>query len=129
MSYRQYRAISTAAQRSFARGKEFGGWLLDDGGVEWRKGGGSDHIDLSPKPKNAILGFHTHPGNPATGQPSLSDLLRGHNVHKSNMWVIGRASFYSHGGSFRSNWFDYSTLGSSSRFNPFYFNYYFNHGN
>jgi RHS repeat-associated protein len=60
-SYKQYSEISLASQRSFARGKEYGGWILDNGDVEMWPIGGKDYIDSTPMPDNAIAEFHTHP--------------------------------------------------------------------
>jgi hypothetical protein len=63
LTFKQYRKISVTAQRSFSRGKEKGGWLLDNGDVDiWKTKSGKDYIEIPEnKPTNAIGSFHTHP--------------------------------------------------------------------
>ncbi len=60
LKYSGFRKISIATQRSFARNKEIGGWILDDGRVGkitfTEKLGGP----ISGKPHNARSAFHTH---------------------------------------------------------------------
>lgn len=101
----QFRTISTAMQRSFARGKEYGGWIMDDGTIDMRyKGQTRKSIDLGfDKPKGAIGVFHTHPNlspSSAEFQWSLShgkmDLSLNNVFWKTNSWVFGRQNVYSH---------------------------------
>ncbi len=61
LSYKQFRAVSFAAQRSFFWGKEYGGWFLRDGGVEMWPRGTKDSILPTAMPQNAVEEFYTHP--------------------------------------------------------------------
>lgn len=60
-TYKQYNKVSVASQRSFARGKEFGGWILDDDIQMWTERADGNSIQPSPRPSNTIGEFHTHP--------------------------------------------------------------------
>lgn len=63
LSRKQFNVISRLVQRSFVRGKEYGGWLEPDGSISWAKGTqvdtGKDPAVKSP----GALSFHTHPNN------------------------------------------------------------------
>ena len=87
-----FRKISVASQRSFARGKEAGGWILDDGNVGKIIYGDRDGINNFPKnPGNGIANFHTHPNDPGTIQfHSTTDLDGEKNVN----YVIGWSEIY-----------------------------------
>ena len=62
ISREQFEVMSTSAQKSFVRGKEYGGWLLKNGGVEMWETGEDKKIKIKfPMPTDAVGDFHTHP--------------------------------------------------------------------
>ena len=96
-SYKQYRKISVASQRSFAREKEFGGWITnDDVLIDSPLGRGKDFHTPSTKPNSAIGRFHTHPNSVKTGyleSHSSSDFAVA-SVQNVNSYVIGRENIF-----------------------------------
>jgi hypothetical protein len=69
----QFEVMSTAAQKSFVRGREYGGWLLSDGTVDmWDLGKQASVNPRYPAPRNAIGDFHTHPGIGVDSKTGLS---------------------------------------------------------
>ena len=96
-SYKQYRKISVASQRSFAREKEFGGWIAnDDVLIDSPLGRGKDFHTPSTKPNSAIGRFHTHPNSVKTGyleSHSSSDFAVA-SVQNVNSYVIGRENIF-----------------------------------
>jgi len=64
LKYSGFRKISVATQRSFAWGKEAGGWILNDGTVGKIAYGDGGSVTLPPRPGNAASNFHTHPNQP-----------------------------------------------------------------
>jgi len=87
------RKISVASQRSFARGREAGGWILNNGDVGNVAYGKKAGVNLPSKPGNAIANFHTHPNDPRYIQyHSLTDLVGENNVN----YVIARSNIYRH---------------------------------
>ena len=96
-SYKQYRKISVASQRSFAREKEFGGWITnDDVLIDSPLGRGKDFHKPSAKPDNAIGRFHTHPNS------VKADYIESHSpsdfavasVQNVTSYVIGRENIF-----------------------------------
>jgi len=96
-SYKQYRKISVASQRSFAREKEFGGWITnDDVLIDPSSGRGKDFHKPSAKPNNAIGRFHTHPNS------VKADYIESHSpsdfavasVQNVTSYVIGRENIF-----------------------------------
>ncbi|MBW2961951.1 RHS repeat-associated core domain-containing protein [Mesonia aestuariivivens] len=62
LTFKQFSKISYASQKSFARGEEYGGWILDDGSIEmWTERSGKNFIQPTKRPSNTIGEFHTHP--------------------------------------------------------------------
>ncbi|GGN10754.1 hypothetical protein GCM10010967_53270 [Dyadobacter beijingensis] len=98
MSRKQFEAVSVAAQRSFTRGREFGGWLLDDGSVEMFPTGGKDRIFPQDKPNNATASFHTHPNLGVTWQEthSSADIYFNNNISRLPSTVVGRQNIFWH---------------------------------
>ena len=97
-SYKQYRKISTASQRSFAREKEFGGWITnDDVLIDPSSGRGKDFHTPSTKPNSAIGRFHTHPNSVRADyieSHSPSDIVTAGFVQKVDSYVIGRENIF-----------------------------------
>ena len=97
-SYKQYRKISTASQRSFAREKEFGGWITnDDVLIDPSSGRGKDFHTPSTKPNSAIGRFHTHPNSVKADyieSHSPSDIVTAGFVQKVDSYVIGRENIF-----------------------------------
>jgi RHS repeat-associated protein len=87
-----FRKISVATQRSFARGREVGGWILNNGDVGKLVYGGRAGISQMPnRPQNAVANFHTHPNDPYTVQyHSSTDLIGEKDVN----YVIGWSKIY-----------------------------------
>ena len=96
LSKKQFRAISIASQRSFARGKEFGGWLLSNEDVEMWNPGEKAKIKPTPKPGNETGFFHTHPNWGKNWQESHStaDITVNNVYAKTDSYVIGRQNVY-----------------------------------
>ena len=105
LTRKQYRGMSLAAQRSFARGKEWGGWLLEGGGIELDPGLGTRfETNRGPMPENAVARFHTHPNigvGRVDGVPtyfpephSPRDIGITRYLLKVNSYVIGRQNTY-----------------------------------
>ena len=119
MSYKQFRAMSTAAQKSFARGREFGGWLLEGGGVEMWKPGSRSGITPTAVPDNVLMSFHTHPNAGGNWNPDFSPPDIDYNIANNvSEYVISRQTVYAHSppGRFTFN------LGSNHRYSPYKFN-------
>ncbi|MDO9154107.1 MAG: RHS repeat-associated core domain-containing protein [Paludibacter sp.] len=122
LTKRQFDAMSRAAQKSFTRGREYGGWLTSDGKVEmWAKG---SRAGLTPtaKPANANGFFHTHPnqGGGWVEMHSPQDISYNNGYAKVDSYVIGRQNVYLQ----RS--MQASLMLSSNRYyNPYPFNTYF----
>jgi RHS repeat-associated protein len=98
LSYRQFSAISTAAQRSFARGIEFGGWLLENGDMVMWEGEATETSikPTMPRPKGTWAEFHTHP----TGGPAWFDHSSPLDMQLATpgikQYVVGRESFWAY---------------------------------
>jgi hypothetical protein len=91
-NYRQYYKISVVNQRSFAWGREGGGWITDKnvGKIVY---GEADNVKLPPKPNNAKANFHTHPHNPEGIEwHSIADVYGEKNIN----YVIGWENMYKH---------------------------------
>lgn len=100
-TYKQFRKMSVASQRSFSRGKEFGGWILDNGDVSmWTERVSGSSIQLSTRPSNTIGEFHTHPnlGGTWVEQHSPTDMTAA--VDPS--YVIGRQNLWFYNPSLKS---------------------------
>ena len=68
-NWKQFRKLAQATQRSFARGREDGGWITKDDVILNPRMGSKNTIkgdNWAPMPKDAIARFHTHP-NIGTG--------------------------------------------------------------
>ncbi|NLR63312.1 RHS repeat-associated core domain-containing protein [Chitinophaga varians] len=64
LTRKQFAIISKLVQRSFARGKEYGGFVNADGTVTWSKGGKSTMTGYEEaRHADAKFSFHTHPNN------------------------------------------------------------------
>lgn len=60
----QYNKLSRLMQRSFVNGKEYGGWLNDDGSITANKTNLIDFHEDNTSPLNGnSINFHTHPNN------------------------------------------------------------------
>lgn len=121
MSRKQFNAVSVAAQRSFARGQEFGGWLLDDGSVEMFPTGSKDKIYPQAKPNNATSSFHTHPNLGATWYEthSSTDIHFNNNISRLPSMVVGRQNMFWHVPNQNP-----TLLHSNATLNPYPFNTY-----
>lgn len=89
----QFDKISLAAQRSFARGKEYGGWILDNGDIEmWTGKATVKSSTPSRRPENAIAEFHTHPriGGKSIESHSPDDKK----AARVTSYVVGRQNIY-----------------------------------
>ncbi len=95
-THKQFRKISVASQRSFARGKEFGGWFLENGDVLMWKPGEKAGITPTPKPNNATGFFHSHPnwGGSWVEMHSPVDISANNSWAKVNSYVIGRQNVW-----------------------------------
>jgi hypothetical protein len=60
VSFRQYLAMQADFQRSRFWGKEYGGYLMNNGSVQRVGAGASSQIDLGAAPNGAIAEYHTH---------------------------------------------------------------------
>ncbi len=122
-TYKQFRKISVASQRSFARGKEFGGWILDNGDVELWKPGHKSGITPTSKPGNATGFFHSHPntGGSWVEAHSPADISYNNSYAKTNSYVIGRQNVW-----LQTPEASTSILFSGSHlyFNTYLYNYY-----
>ena len=91
-NYKQFRKISVATQRSFARGREHGGWITENDVVINPKMGEIDYIPndrWAPRPDNAIADFHTHPniGSGYTANfsgPDIQSIKSGYTLSQLN---------------------------------------------
>ena len=122
MSKKQFNAVSVASQRSFARGQEFGGWLLDDGSVEMFPRGNRTEIEPQSKPAGAFSSFHTHPNAGGSWREFHSNADIGFDNYSSKLpsLVIGRQNVYYH-----SPFQNSSFLFSSQILAPYHFSQYF----
>jgi RHS repeat-associated protein len=96
LTYGGFSKLNTAIQRSFAWGREVGGWILDNGNVGDLAYGSfaKHHVDLSNVPNNAKYEFHTHYINDSERaylQHSPADLEA---IYPS--FVITRGTIYSY---------------------------------
>ena len=64
ISYRQYTAMQADFQRSRFWGREYGGYLLEGGGVHKVGAGANSQIDLGAAPNGAFAEYHTHWDSP-----------------------------------------------------------------
>ncbi len=97
LTRKQYRGMSLAAQRSFARGKEWGGWLTDDGGIVMDPSlGERAQTNRGPMPDNAVARFHTHPnlGNGYVESHSVRDIGLTKFMFNMDSYVVGRQNTY-----------------------------------
>jgi len=95
LKYSGFHKISAAAQRSFAWGKEAGGWILNDGTVGEIVYGSDHSVNLPSKPANALSNFHTHPEtDPFKYQQmhSPTDVMGEKNVN----YVIAQRNIFKH---------------------------------
>jgi len=60
ISYRQYTTMQADFQRSRFWGKEYGGYLIEGGGVHRVSSGTSTQIDMGTTPNGAFAEYHTH---------------------------------------------------------------------
>jgi|GEM_PF-199445 len=113
----QFRVISRSMQRSFSRGKEYGGWLMEDGSVQMFPEGSNHAISPGLKPEGARSMFHTHPSTGSNWLPSHSpdDLVNNKYIWKTMSWVYGRQNIYGNFHTF-SNPF---TLSNNKLFSPY----------
>jgi RHS repeat-associated protein len=65
LTRKQFNVLSRLTQKSFVKGKEFGGYLTEDGDIVYSssKGAGKNMFNDPRRPGNAVLSFHTHPNN------------------------------------------------------------------
>ena len=126
-NYRQFYKISVATQRSFAWGREAGGWILDHGKMGKIAYGGRASLTMPPKPDNASEWFHTHPnwGKSWVESHSSVDINVNNTQVKLNSYVIGRQNVY-----FQRPMGNSLFLYSNTNFNPYpYYNFNFWFGN
>jgi len=121
LSRKQFNAFSRASQKSFTRGREFGGWLTTDGDVQWWNKGAGASVSPTPKPSNAFGEFHTHPnqGGGWIEWHSPGD-IRGSNADGTFSYVIGRRNYYT----YRPGALGPLLGGANSYFSPYPYNYY-----
>ncbi len=122
-SRKQFNTMTRATQKSFTRGKEYGGWLLANGSIEMWQPGHRSGITPTARPSNAVGFFHTHPNaGPNWIEPhSGADIAFNNSVARVNSYVIGRSNFYlqvPHGQS--------TLLSGNHYFNPYIFNPFYN---
>ena len=75
-NYRQFRKLSYAAQKSFARGREHGGWITEDDVILNPKMGEKATIPpdrWAPRPGKVATQFHTHPNRGGDYSPNFSN--------------------------------------------------------
>ena len=109
-----FRKINVASQRSFARGREAGGWVLRNGDVGKVNYGKKAGVTLPAKPTNATANFHTHPNSSKYIQyHSLTDIVGETNQN----YVISRQNIYVH---------DPSTSPLPSNYNTYTQSYIYN---
>ncbi len=82
ISYRQYTAMQADFQRSRFFDREYGGYLLEGGGVHRVGAGNSYDIDLGIVPDGAYAEYHTHWDRP--GVEIVQDVKGGPWMHKSD---------------------------------------------
>ena len=122
-NYRQYRAASVAAQRSFARGVEGGGWIRSKKMGMWPYGTDRS-IEATDRPNDPKGFFHTHPNKGANWTPGHgTDDFIINNTHRDfglPSYVIGRNDVY-----FQAPFTtDSHLLFPSAPFNPYPYYYY-----
>ncbi|MDI9340016.1 MAG: RHS repeat-associated core domain-containing protein [Sediminibacterium sp.] len=117
----QFNIVSRSSQKSFTRGKEYGGWLTADGGVEMFPHGKQAEIKPQAKPSGATGFFHTHPNTGGTWVEihSPADIRFNDNYALVPSLVIGRQSVY-----IQQPGQTPSRFSSNYIFNPYPFNYY-----
>jgi RHS repeat-associated protein len=122
-TYNQHYRISAAAQRSFAWGKETGGWILDNGEVEFWKMIARDGINPTPKPSNAIDFFHSHPnwGRDWIEMHSPEDINFNNTYAYMSSFVIGRQNVWIQNPRFQPYIFFNN---SQTYFNTYSYNFY-----
>lgn len=140
----QYNIISRSAQKSFVTGKEYGGWLTKEGGVEMWPVGGKHEINATPRSGNEVSSFHTHPhyvgfaeyhspimpGGQLDPRTGLSSTLSLNDIGTDIAWgqsstVVGWKNIYFH--NVVTNQQVSMSIGSSLYFNPYPYNPYFSH--
>ncbi len=111
-NWTQYRKLSYASQKSFARGKEWGGWITDDDVILNPKMGSRNRYPSTSwavAPENAKVRFHTHPNLGGTWVEDFSPddnlsirakygihkILKQNNLMNLDHLVIGRQNLYS----------------------------------
>jgi RHS repeat-associated protein len=117
----QFKTVSRSAQKSFTRGKEYGGWLTSDGGVEMFPRGQQAQVKPQAKPNGATGFFHTHPN---TGENwveihSPADVNFNNNYARVSSLVVGRQNTY-----MQLPGQNASLLSTNKIFNPYPFSYY-----
>lgn len=99
VSFKQYKAMQADFQRSRFWGREYGGYLLNDGGVKRASPGGVGSIDMGSVPSNAVAEYHTHwdePGQIRWESPDGRSYENPDNLPKSGSGkVIIKTSPYS----------------------------------
>jgi RHS repeat-associated protein len=123
-NYRQYRAISVVAQRSFARGVEGGGWIKNKKVDMWPYGT-KDGIEPKMSSRPGAKGFfHTHPNKGEGWIPGHgTDDINFNNTDpyfKLPSYIIGRNDVYYHMPLTDNS----QLLFSNTSFNPYPYHYY-----
>ena len=120
-TYNQYRNVSVASQRSFARGQERGGWILDNGKVQMWPTGTSESINPTGMPPNAKASFHTHPnwGGNYIEMHGPGDIYNNNNFFRIDSYVIGRQNVY-----LQQYLHNPLLLYPNTNFNPYPYSYY-----
>ncbi|MDL2243174.1 hypothetical protein LJC25_05555, partial [Bacteroidales bacterium OttesenSCG-928-K03] len=87
-----FKDISLVSQRSFSKGKEGGGWILEDGNVGEIVYGKPNTLKLPERPNNARSNFHTHPNGALTlyEYHSIQDISGEQDIN----YVIGWKNIY-----------------------------------
>ncbi len=72
ISYKQFNTMQADFQRSRFWGREYGGFLLENGGISRAKPGSNSQIDLGIAPNDAIAEYHTHWDKPGETRDIIS---------------------------------------------------------
>ena len=112
LTFNQFKEISAAAQRSFIRGKEHGGWLTGNGVDTWPEG---EPYRIQPSNRDALTitgEFHTHWDNTeGFSDIDYAGFVKDYGNKQSNAYVICRQNVYKYGG--------YLTIGKFIHHIPF----------
>lgn len=91
LNYKQFRKLSVATQRSFARGREHGGWITEDDVILNSKLGKKDHIPaerFAPRPEGNVTKFHTHPNQGGDWSADFSDFGRKSDIQSMKLQYL-----------------------------------------